>query len=92
MRINTSDLEILVKRLNNITNSPEAYMTDGKCNIGHYCLSWAYGGVQLQRVCTDGGGITNVLGGGYCTKRELFEKMHAFISGIEYNQSQENPK
>lgn len=90
MRITTSDLEAAVKRLNKITGSPETYITNGKCNIGHYCLSWAYGGVQLQRVCSDGGGINNVLGGGYCTKRELYEKMHAFIAGIEYQQ--ENPK
>lgn len=90
MRITESDLKSVVARLNRITNSPKTYMTDGKTNIGHYCLSWAYCGVQLQRICTDGDATTNVLGGGYGTKRELYEKLHAFISGIEY--AQENPK
>ena len=90
MRINSSDLENAVKRLNTLTGSPETYMTDGKSNVGHYHLSWAYGGVCLHRLASEWGAVNQVFGGGYGTKRELFEKINAFISGIEY--SQEDPK
>jgi hypothetical protein len=52
-------------------------------NIGNYHLSWAYGGVCLHQMHNEGGGVTTPIGSGYNTKRELYEKMHAFISGIE---------
>lgn len=87
-RITEKQLGLLVAYLNKITNSPAEYShtTPGGrfcANIGHYCLSGAYGGVQLQRVCTDGGGVSEPLGGEYCTKRELYEKLRAYIRGIE---------
>ena len=46
------------ERKNRITNSPETYCTNGnpitghvpfKANIGHWCLSQAYGGVGVER-------------------------------------------
>ena len=88
MRINKADLESMVDRINSATNSPMEYSTvnsDGvrKSNVGHYCLGWAYGGVQFQRVCTDGGGVSNPIGGGYDTKKDLYSKLYSFLMGME---------
>ena len=92
MRINKSDLEAAVLQLNTLTNSPTTYMTDGVSNIGHYHLSWAYGGVRLHRLTTHGGAIITVCDGGYGTKRELYEKMQAYISGTNYANNLEKPQ
>ena len=88
-RITNADLEHLVKRINDITKSPpEPYeCVDGKYipQPGCYHLSWAYGGVCLEKMHTSGSGVTSVISG-YGTKRELYEKMHSFILGIEAGQ------
>ena len=85
MRITQSDLEAVVLRINRITDSPEStYTKDAKgkfhANMGNYHLDWAYGGVCLCRICNKGGGVEVIISG-YCTKRELYEKMQAFIMG-----------
>lgn len=86
-RVKQSDLEALVYTINKLTGSPTEYSTeqsDGthKTNVGHYCLSYAYGGVNLHRVVSDGGGVTTPLGGGYHTKRELYYRLQSFINGL----------
>ena len=50
-------------------------------NIGTYCLDYAYGGVALDRICTDGGGVDNILDRG--TKRDLLDRMYAFSKGLQ---------
>ena len=86
-RITQKDLEYQVETINRITNSPDkpydmSREGSGRANIGHYHLSYAYGGVNLHRMVNDGGGITTPLGGGYWTKRELYQKLNAFIAGL----------
>lgn len=86
-RIKQADLEFLVSQINKLTNSPATYSTKQadetyKTNVGHYHLSYAYGGVNLHRIVNEGGAITTPLGGGYHTKRELYEKLQAFIYGL----------
>ena len=77
-------------RLNRVTGSPETpYTRDGKkftANIGNYHLSFAYSGVELDRMVNTGGGVTCPLGSGHGTRRELWEKIHAYITGIEEGQ------
>ncbi len=82
MRVNKADLEALLLNLNKLTNSPTEFMTDGKMNVGHYCLDWAYGGVKLERLTSTGGSCYTVING-YGTKRELYEKMCIYIDGIK---------
>jgi hypothetical protein len=87
-RTTQKELESLVEWLNKITNKPtKPYMQnengDYKAQIGNYHLSYAYGGVTLHQMVSDGGGVTTPLGGGYFTKRELAAKLRAFIAGIE---------
>jgi hypothetical protein len=52
-----------------------------------YSISYAYGGVALHRNCDvdangESHGIHDVLGG-HMPKRELYERMQAFLRGVE---------
>ena len=87
-RITLKHLEGMVSRLNRITNSPMVpYIRhdDGRfvAQIGNYHLSQAYGGVQLVRMCSEGGGCSTPLMGGHISKREAYDQIYAFIRGIE---------
>ena len=86
-RITEKMLEMLVKRINQITGNPESSYTQDKdgeytANPGNYHLSGAYGGVALHQMANEGGGVHDIFGG-HMPKRELFERMHAFIKGIQ---------
>ncbi len=86
-RITEKQLQAVVDLINRETGSPEKswVKVDGK-NIaqpGNYHLDWAYGGVQLQRMSNTGAGVDTVLPG-FGTKRELYEKMHAFRAGYRH--------
>jgi hypothetical protein len=87
-RITEKHLNSLVAYINQLTNSPAESWTKGTddryhSNVGNFHLDWAYGGVTLARMVNTSGGISQPLGGGFDTKRELFEKLHAFIRGID---------
>ena len=83
-RITNKNLDALCERLNRATNNPLSYRAeDGSIAIGHYHISGAYGGVQLHQTVNDGGGVRDVLRCGYTTKRDLWNQMHAYLSGIE---------
>ncbi len=87
-RITDKHLQAVCDRINRITKSPmEPWALDpvkGKhvAQIGNYHISHAYGGVCLHRMVNEGGGVSSVLGYGHGTKRELYERMQAFIAGI----------
>ena len=88
MRVTKEMLENKVDHLNEITNSPKEYFsTDGKftINIGHFCIRGAYGGYELQRVCTSGGGVRTPLNTGHIPKKELYNLISAFIDGMLFN-------
>ena len=85
-RITESNLEALVARINDATGSPSEPYTkqpDGRylAQIGNYHLDIAYGGYALDRMVNEGGGVSVIIGRG--TKRELWDKMHAFLRGFE---------
>lgn len=87
-RITDKMLDTLAGRLNKLTGSPETSYTRGedgrlRANVGNYYISHAYGGVCLHRMSNENGGVTCPLDNGHGPKRELWEKMHAFIAGIE---------
>ncbi len=88
-RITQKDLEALTAIINKMTNSPATPYTKRSgnmgmtANIGNYYLDYAYGGVKLVRMVTDGGGITEVSRTGYSTKRELYNWMQAFLAGLD---------
>ena len=86
-RITEQNLLGLVGIINKMTGSPpEPWTTDadGKhhANVGNYHQEGAYGGKRLGRMCTDGGGVTDVFECGFTTKRDLYERMRAFMLGF----------
>lgn len=86
-RITEKQLRAVVDRINAATGSPlYPYLEiNGKwtAQIGNYHLDMAYGGVKLARMCSEGGGTSDVLRSGFCTKRELYDQLHAFLRGLE---------
>jgi hypothetical protein len=86
-RITLKHLEGLVDRLNQITGNPlDTWVktaTGYTAQIGNYHVSQAYGGVSLSQIDTEGGGVRDVLYTGYCSKRELYTAMSAYLRGIE---------
>ena len=86
-RTTQASLEATAARINRTVGAPlEPYSKgeDGKlhANVGNYHLSYAYGGAALHRMANAAGGVDDVFGG-HMPKRELYEKMHAFLRGLE---------
>lgn len=86
-QITKENLEGLCGYINQLTNNPvQAYSLglDARYhpNAGCYHLSGAYGGWELVRMCK-GTGVTDVFGCGHVPKRNLYERMRAFILGLE---------
>lgn len=76
------DLDGLINRLNRMTgNNPQPW-SNGKSNIGTYCLDNAYGGNKLVQIVNEGGGERNITHG-YVSKRECYVMIAAYIAGIE---------
>ena len=86
MRITNKDLEALCDRLNEITGNPAKPYVDRKAQIGNFNISGAYGGVCLHQIMNEGGGVRCPLDNYHAPKRELYQKMQAFISGLEWEQ------
>lgn len=87
-RVTQKQLEALCELINARLNTPmQPWARDAagklKAQIGNYHLDYAYGGVNLAKVTSEGGGITCPLGQGYRTKRELERELQAFIRGLE---------
>ena len=87
-RIKLDDLRYLCARLNEVTNSPKEPWTRGedkklRANVGNYHLGQAYGGVQLQRMHNEGGGITTPIPMGYETKRDAYNMIQSYLWGLE---------
>lgn len=78
-------LESAVNRINVMTNNPiEPYSkVDDKyiANVGNYHLSGAYGGYTLHRMHNLSGGVSDVFQCGHVSKRELMNRIQAFING-----------
>ena len=91
MRITDKMLNNSIEYLNKLMNAPEtAYTKDDaglKANVGHHYLYGAYGGVNLHRMVNEAGGVTCPLGHVCVPKRELFNKLNAYIAGIELERS-----
>ena len=93
-RITNAMLDQLCKQINEATGSPTHTWTKGAdgrmtASLGHYHIDGAYGGVALQRMCSEGGGVTTVIPRG--TKRELYDRMRAYMDGIKAGRTGESP-
>ena len=89
-RTTQKQLDYLVNRINEVTGSPKApyrQTKDGyRANHGNYHIDSAYGGVQLVRMCSEGGGVSPVSRDGFGTKRQLHAFMTAFLAGFQAGQ------
>jgi len=85
-RITLKNLEAVVDRINNALDRPMTPWTKTTANIGNFHLYGAYGGYALHEMISEGGGVNDIFGG-YMTKRELWEKMHAFLRGVNVSKS-----
>jgi hypothetical protein len=86
-RMTNAGLESIAGRINRIQRTPATPYVRGldgnlKAQIGCYFIDYAYGGVQLCQMVNDGGGVTDVLYSGHIPKRELADRMYAFIYGL----------
>ena len=82
-RITDKDLIAVVARINRVTNSPDKPYVDGKPQAGCYHLSHAYGGVALYRMALPMPLPSAHIFYGHGTKRELYDKMQAWLAGYE---------
>jgi hypothetical protein len=88
-RITERDLEALAERINKAAGTPVTSYTKGadgcfRANIGNYHIGHAYGGVCLMQMTTnEGGGCRCPIGSYHSPKRDLYERMQAFLSELE---------
>jgi len=84
-RITEKDLQGRIDWLNSLTGhnlQPYGPKAGGYvANPGNYHLDSAYSGHGLAQMC-EGGGVRKIIGGFY-PKKELYELLNAYISGIE---------
>jgi len=90
-RITQKDLEQQVQALNTMFDLPQEPYTKNE-ETGKYTpnpevfhLSYAYGGVALHQMSNKQGctGISSVFNTGHITKRELYNKMTAYLQGLQ---------
>lgn len=89
-RITVNMLEGMIRAINKAAGTPEAAYSkqaDGsyKPNANNYHLSGAYGGYALEQMSSRKGcsGISSVFNCGHVPKRDLYNRMRAFLSGLE---------
>ena len=86
-RVTVAQLQAVIDRLNRITYSPALPYVNGKAQPGCYHLSRAYGGFCLHRMANEGGGAYDVFSCGHVPARDLANRMHAFIAGLDSTRS-----
>jgi hypothetical protein len=85
-RITQKDLEELCAEINRRHGfTGKVWNQDGdryRSTVGMFTLSGAYGGWKLERIESDGGGVSTVSHDGYGTKRQLYSFMLAYLDGM----------
>lgn len=98
-RVTDAQLKLVCDRINktfNLPTEPYTKTTDVLGNNkyipneGVYRLTYAYGGVSLVRMVGTEGAKANVFGRGHMPKRELYDLMHAFITGVYSERANNN--
>ena len=86
-RITRKDLASLCERINNAQKTPQIMYKriDGKLTgqIGNYYISGAYGGVSLHQIANESGGARDVFSCGHVPKRDLYNRMRAYLVACE---------
>ena len=86
-RITQRYLDSLCERINSAQKTPTApyERIDDKLigQVGNYHLSSAYGGWCLHQIANVSGGARDVFSCGYITKRDLYNRMRAYLVACE---------
>ena len=86
-RITQRYLDSLCERINDAQKTPTApyKRIDGKLTgqVGNYLISSAYGGVCLHQIANESGGARDVFSCGHITKRDLYNRMRAYLVACE---------
>ena len=86
-RTTQKQLEFLCARINAAQKTPaKPYeRIDDKLlgQLGNFHLSGAYGGVCLHQTMTESGGVRDVFSCGHVTKRDLYNRMSAYLVACE---------
>ena len=85
-RITEKYLQAVCDRINRAMGKSLQPYENGAWQAGCFHISHAYGGVSLHQMCETGSGIRDVFRCGHVPKRELAERMHSFLDGIEFAQ------
>jgi hypothetical protein len=78
-RISYKHLDALVEKI----NKKKGFNSPKYSEPGSYTLSGAYGGVALHQYCNEAGGVNDVFSSGHIPKRDLYNRMRAFLQGLE---------
>lgn len=83
-RVSMKHLEQLADLINEMKGAPTEYAAKAKCvfkaNVGYRYIYASGTGYSLACVSNESGGINTRFGSK--TKRELFEKLHAYLEGL----------
>lgn len=89
-RITAGMLEQLCRVVNSHTDlgpNPLLWTRDDAGNnvatVGAFYIDGAYGGVSLVQIMNEDGGVRDVLGSGHVTKRELYDRIQAYLRGVD---------
>ena len=80
-RITEKHLKNMLQRINEKAGFPSPNYSE----VGSYTLDYAYGGVKLEKFDNDKGGVSSITSG-FCPKRETYDLMRAYLSGMYTNQ------
>ena len=85
MTITDKDLDKLAARINELQGTPLEPYADGKPQANCYHVEHVYGGVNLAKMSGTPGntGTSNIFEVGYTSKKDLYNKMYAYILGSE---------
>lgn len=81
IQITKANLEFVVDQINEAAKTPKVPYKANVVQLGNYHLDWAYGGVKLVQMCSDGGGVYSITQG-YDTKKDLYAQLKAFLHGL----------
>lgn len=73
--------EKILKAKVELLNNTKGFINPKYGTIDSYTIGYAYGGVCLHQYCKSGG-VINTFNCGYITKRDLFNRICAYIEGI----------
>lgn len=91
-RISRKNLEALAQTINRELGRPQVtWRKEGErwvSNPGNFHLSGAYGGVSLHEICNESGGVHDVFSCGHQPKRDVYDRMQAFLAGLRHAKEQ----